>query len=160
MWQLNLDRSKEQIAEPYGYRTQIHEADDSSRRRQKDIKALKQQKAAEMANKPFMGMFSTFLMLYMSGSALNIIPIIITCMAMFTPIKTLFSFKEAFAPYEEEGVSLFFPKLKYLTLNMITMLAGIYKFSIMGLIPVNAEDWISMIPIRDPIEVSYGTLIS
>lgn len=81
MWQLNLDRSKEHIIEPFGYKTQVQEGEES-KKRQKDIKALKQQKASEMANKPFMGMFSTFLMLYMSGSALNIIPIILTCMAM------------------------------------------------------------------------------
>jgi Protein of unknown function (DUF1077). len=117
---------------------------------------MKQAKAWEASNRPLHSMISTFLMLFMSGSGLNIFSIIITCMAMWNPIKAFVTTGSVFAPYEGEGVSLLMPKFKYLALNTVVMMAGLYKFSIMGLLPVNAEDWISLVPISHPIEISTG----
>ena len=155
MWTLNLDRSRENCSDPIGYRVTAVDSEEP-RKREKNLKEMKLAKAWEASNKPLQSMISTFLMLFMSGSGLNIISIIITCMAMWTPIKAFLSLNSAFSQYEGEGISLFMPKIKYLALNMILMLAGLYKFSIMGLIPVNAEDWISLVPISHPIEVSTG----
>ncbi|OMJ95349.1 hypothetical protein SteCoe_1255 [Stentor coeruleus] len=155
MWILSLDRSKENCSDPIGYRITATDSEEP-KKREKNLKEMKQAKAWEASNRPFQSMISTFLMLFMSGSGLNIISIIITCMAMWTPVKAFFTVNSVFAPYEGEGVSLLVPKLKYCALNMVVMIAGLYKFSIMGLIPTNAEDWISVVPISHPLEVSTG----
>ena len=89
-------------------------------------------------------------MLFFSGSSLNIFSIIITAMAMWTPIKNIISINQAFAPYETKGVSLIGAKMKYFTLNMGFCLAGMYKVYYMGIIPFSAEDWISLVPNRPP----------
>lgn len=155
MWSLNLDRSRENCSDPIGYKITANEAEEP-KKREKNLKEMKVAKAWEASNKPIQSMLSTFLMLFMSGSGLNIISIIITCMAMWTPITAFMSINSVFSQYEGEGISLIMPKLKYLGLNMILMLAGLYKFSVMGLLPVNAEDWISLVPISHPIEISSG----
>jgi ER membrane protein complex subunit 4 len=155
MWSLNLDRSRESVPDPLGYKTVAGDTEET-KKREKNLKEMKQAKAWEASNKPIHNMISTFLMLYMSGTGIHIFSIIITCMAMWTPIMALFTVNTAFAQFEGEGVSLFLPKVKYLALNMVLMMAGLYKFSVMGLIPTNAEDWISLVPIAQPIEVSTG----
>ena len=155
MWSLTLDRSKESCADPLGYKISAADTEEP-KKREKNLKEMKLAKAWEASNRPIQSMLSTFLMLFMSGSGLNIISIIITCMAMWTPIGAFLSINTVFAQYEGEGISLIMPKLKYLALNMVLMAAGLYKFSIMGLLPVNAEDWISLVPISHPIEVSTG----
>eukprot|EP00360_Condylostoma_magnum_P000061 CAMPEP_0168316162 /NCGR_PEP_ID=MMETSP0210-20121227/14673_1 /TAXON_ID=40633 /ORGANISM="Condylostoma magnum, Strain COL2" /LENGTH=73 /DNA_ID=CAMNT_0008295459 /DNA_START=221 /DNA_END=438 /DNA_ORIENTATION=+ len=68
-----------------------------------------------------------------------------TVMAMWTPIKNIFSINQAFAPYESKGVSLMGPKAKYFMLNMGFCMAGVYKVYYMGIIPFSAEDWISLV---------------
>jgi ER membrane protein complex subunit 4 len=155
MWTLNLDRSKENLIDPIGFRT-VSADNEESKKREKNLKEMKQSKAWEASNRPIQSMFSTFLMLFMSGSGLNFISIIITCMAMWTPIKAFITVNSVFAQFEGEGVSLILPKLKYLALNVIVMIAGVYKLSVMGLLPFNAEDWISLVPISHPVEISDG----
>ena len=158
-FQLKLDRSEQEVADPLGYKQQVTEGTASAKRK-RDMKSLKAQKASEISNRPLQGMIQTFLMLFLSGSGLNIFSIMFTCMAMWTPLKTFYNFRSAFAPYEEEGISLFVPKVKYLGLNMVTLLAGVYKFSVMGLLPVNAEDWISFVEVSAPVEEAYGVLLT
>ena len=154
-WQLNLDASKVQVCDPLGYRCTATDPEET-RKQQRDLKNLRAKKAADVAKGSAGGMFQTFLMLFMSGSSLNIFSIIITGMAMWNPIKALLSFNSAFAPYESDGVSLLGPKAMYLGLNFVILLAGLYKFSIMGLVPVLAEDWISLVPIMSPLEEAYN----
>lgn len=158
MWSLNLDRSRESCPDPLGYRIAAGE-NEETKKREKNLKEMKLAKAWEMSNRPFQSLISTVLMLYMSGSGLNIFSIIIVSMAMWTPIKATLTVNSTFAPYESEGISLLMPKLKYLGVYFIALLAGLYKFSDMGLIPTNAEDWIGLVPISHPIEVTSGFFI-
>jgi hypothetical protein len=77
-------------------------------------------------------------------------------MAMWSPIKATLTVNSVFAPYEGDGISLLMPKMKYLAIYFVALFAGLYKFSDMGLIPTNAEDWIGLIPVSNPIEESSG----
>lgn len=159
MWSLNLDRSRENCPEPLGFRITGSE-NEETKKREKTMKEMKLAKAWEVSNRPFQSLISTVLMLYMSGSTLNIFSIIFVGMAMWSPIKATLTVNSAFAPYEGEGISLFLPKLKYLAIYFLALFAGLYKFSDMGLIPTNAEDWIGLIPVANPVEVSSGVYYS
>jgi hypothetical protein len=152
-WSLALDRSKESVPDPPGYRTTI---ETTGRRKQKNVKM---NKAWEVAKSPLKSMFQTFMMLAFSGSQLNIFPIMITCAAMWTPVQSILSYNSVFASLESPDVSLFLPKCLYLFLHLIMLLGGLYKFSMMGLIPVAAEDWIALVTLARPIEVATGVLV-
>lgn len=152
-WQLSLDRSKESVPDPLGYRTTI---ESSGKRKQKNVKM---NKAWEIASSPLKSMFTTAMMLYFSGSQLNIFPIMITCAAMWTPVKSILSYNSVFAPFESPDITLFLPKCQYLFLHFVMLCGGLYKFSMMGLIPVAAEDWIALVPLSRPIEIAIGVMV-
>lgn len=158
MWQVALDRSKETLEEPLGYRTQISESEESGRRA-RDLTKVKQKKAWDMAKSPAKSIFFTMLMLWMSGSSINIFSIMMVGMALWTPLRSMFTFSSAFAPFASEKESLFAPKLLYLVLNGVIMLAGLYKFSVLGLIPTNAEDWINLAAQGRSAEHASGVLV-
>mmetsp|Transcript_22739 Transcript_22739/g.40903 ORF Transcript_22739/g.40903 Transcript_22739/m.40903 type:complete len:156 (-) Transcript_22739:39-506(-) len=151
-WQLSLDRSKEIVPDPLGFKTTI---EISGKRKQKNVKM---NKAWEIANSPLKSMFTTVMMLYFSGSQLGIFPIMITSAAMWTPIKSILTYNSVFSPYESPDVSLFLPKCQYLLLQLIMLSFGLYKFSMMGLIPVAAEDWIALVPLARPVEIATGVI--
>ena len=158
VWHLALDRSKEAFEEPLGYKTPITESEDSSRRA-RDINKVKVKKAWDTAKSPARSIFFTLLMLWMSGSSINIFSIMMVGMALWTPLKSILTFNSAFAPFETDKESLLLPKLVFLSLNSVIMLFGLYKFSNMGLIPTNAEDWIGLAVLSHTQEQAYGVLV-
>lgn len=143
-WQLSLDRSKESIPEPLGYSASSIDLEDS-KRQERDIKELKEKKAWDLAKSPGKTIFTTVLFLFLTGSGLNIFTIISTAMFLFNAGKAIAGMSASFAPFEVEGLSLIVPKLMFIALNLVTLLAILYKLSIMGLVPTTAEDWIFLI---------------
>lgn len=158
VWQVALDRSKEALLEPTGYHTVISESEDSSRRA-RDLTKVKQKKAWDTAKSPAKSIFFTMLMLWMSGSSINIFSIMMVGMALWTPLRSMLTFTSAFAPFASEKESLLAPMLLYLALNSVILLAGLYKFSVLGLIPTNAEDWINLAAQAQSAEQAAGVLV-
>ena len=66
MWTLNLDRSKENCPDPIGYRIVAGE-NEETKKREKNLKEMKQAQAWEASNKPIHNMISTFLMLLITS---------------------------------------------------------------------------------------------
>lgn len=154
-----MDRSKESVSDPIGFRAPNAKVEETAPRKS-NIEDLKMKRANEAANRPFQALFMTMLMLFMSGGGLNIFSIMITCGAMWTPINNLINTNATFAPFKIKGKSLAGPKLKYVGINFIGLLMGVYKFSYMGLIPVSAEDWIGLIDYAHPTEMVVGFVTS
>ena len=46
------------------------------------------------------------------------------------------------------------PKLTYIFFNAVILAAAIYKFSVMGILPVAPYDWVSLIESKVPREHS------
>ena len=63
---------------------------------------------------------------------------------------------QAFAPYEHKDINLMLPKLAYIALNLVLFGVAVYKFSVMGVIPVTPYDWIGILSTRVPFE--YNTI--
>ena len=53
-----------------------------------------------------------------------------------------------FAPYAHKDVNLTLPKLAYCALQFALFCVAVYKFSIMGVIPVQPSDWIGVFSTR------------
>jgi hypothetical protein len=58
----------------------------------------------------------------------------------------------AFAQFENKGIALLMPKLIFIFFNSVILAAAIYKFSVMGIIPVAPYDWVGLINSKVPLE--------
>lgn len=71
-----------------------------------------------------------------------------------TPFRAITNINQAFEQFEEKGISLMLPKLLYFGMNMISVGLAFYKFSNMGIVPVQPSDWAGLYSPRVPLENS------
>jgi hypothetical protein len=105
---------------------------------------------------PGKALLSTAFMLWMSGSSVQIFSIMMTGMALVTPIKGLLSLGEAFKGLQAGqdkvtdavgGVDLRLPYLIYSSLQLLALGVAVYKCSTMGLLPLTSADWVDYLPV-------------
>ena len=94
------------------------------------------------------------LMFWFSGSGVSIFTLMITVQFLTNPIKAISTMNTSFAPYEHKEINLLLPKLAYLALNLLLFGFALYKFSVMGVIPVTTNDWQGIISSRVPKETN------
>jgi len=114
--------------------------------------AAKQRQVMSIAYSPGKGIFTTAFMLWMSGSTIQIFSIMMTGMALVTPIMAITSVKQTFSKFEGEGINLLFPKLIFIALQGLAIGVALYKCSTMGLLPLTSVDWVKNIPDQDFVE--------
>jgi ER membrane protein complex subunit 4 len=109
--------------------------------------AVKQQQAMKMAYAPGTALFQTALMLWMSGSSIQIFSIYSTFNALSSPVKGLFNLETVFGRFaKDKGVDTNMPKLIYIVLQLVALGVGMYKCHTMGLLPVTSIDWLWQLP--------------
>lgn len=103
-------------------------------------------------------------MFWMTGSSMSVWTIMICVAFMLNPLKSIFavnqgkinhqisSFTLAFTPFENKNINLLLPKLTFVFFNAVILAAAIYKFSVMGIIPVAPYDWVGLINSKVPLE--------
>lgn len=116
------------------------------------MNAKRSKMAMSIAMKPGQQIFMQAFMLYMSGSQLNIFSINITAMAILTPLGALFTLDQTFSHLKD--VDLQMPKMIYIALNLLFLGIGLYKMSIMRLLPTTAADWTSKIVWKEHMEIT------
>ncbi|KAI9501048.1 hypothetical protein BX070DRAFT_229322 [Coemansia spiralis] len=122
--------------------------------------ALRAKKAWEVAMSPGKTIPMQAFMAWMSGTSVSIFSILITGMILMTPVKTIMSVQQTFAPLERAGKSsgskldLTMQKAAFVAINIAGLLFGIYRLSIMGLLPTTTSDWLAFIPAKRYIEFS------
>jgi ER membrane protein complex subunit 4 len=89
---------------------------------------------------------------YMMGSGISIYTIMFTMNFAISPIKALCNTNQMFEQFEGKEVSLLGPKLLYAAANIISIGLGVYKFSNMGIIPVQPADWAGLYPAQSAYE--------
>jgi hypothetical protein len=52
------------------------------------------------------------------------------------------------------------PKLTFIFFNGVILVAALYKFSVMGIIPVAPYDWVGLINSKTPIEHSQVVVMN
>jgi ER membrane protein complex subunit 4 len=104
---------------------------------------------------PGKSLFTTAIMLYMSGTSIQLFSIMTTGMALVNPLRGLASTEAAFADFKgEEGLDTRLPKLLYIAMQLLSLGIALYQCSRMGLLPVTSADWTSFIPVKNIIESS------
>ena len=96
-------------------------------------------------------------MLWMSGSGLNIFSIMITGMAVVTPMKAIMGVKQTFAKLDDGTISLTLPKLMFIGLNILGLCMAVWKCRSLGLIPLHSSDWTGyLLSVKENLETSGG----
>jgi len=116
----------------------------------------------DLALGPFKQVPMNLFMMYMSGSSISIFPIMMVAMMMVRPVKTLFTVKQTFKPFElganGVGVNLLGQKLVFILGNLAGVALGMYKCHSMGLLPTHTSDWLAFADPIEQAEVSLGGL--
>ncbi|KAI8991330.1 hypothetical protein BDF20DRAFT_909124 [Mycotypha africana] len=120
---------------------------------------LKVKRAWDVAMGPAKSIPMNAIMIYMSGTSLQIFTVMVTAMLFFQPIKAIMSVQETFSRFESTGkaktlpgADLLTPKLTFIGLHLVTILMGIYKVNAMGLLPNTASDWLAFLHPKEVLE--------
>ena len=110
------------------------------------------QKAWEFAKSP-LGQIPMFLfIMWMTGSSLSIYTIMFTVSFATKPFSSILSVEKSFKMFRHKDLNLILPKLAFIAANMIIICMAAYKFSNLGIIPVQPADWAGLLSPRTPIE--------
>lgn len=71
---------------------------------------------------------------------------------VINPMKQIFMVNSVFTPFEHKSINLLMPKLIFILCNSLILAAALYKFSVMGIIPVAPYDWVGLITSKTPVE--------
>lgn len=119
---------------------------------------VREMQMMNVAKSPGKQLFMTGFMLWMSGSGINIFSIMMTAMALWTPIKALISIQETFERFKSVP-TLNAAKIIFIGLNGIALAMGVFKLGSLGLLPLNSSDWISLLQVKQPLEISSGATL-
>ncbi|EDO15376.1 hypothetical protein Kpol_460p11 [Vanderwaltozyma polyspora DSM 70294] len=115
------------------------------------------QKAWQIATQPAKSLPMNFFMSYMSGTSLQIIPIMTALMLLSGPIKAIFSVNKVFQPILNNGnrgvtsKDILGPMAMFVVFQFALMGIGIHKLNSMGLFPTTESDWLSW---KSPLNVT------
>jgi len=115
------------------------------------VVARRKQKAMAIAMKPGSQVAMNAVMMYMSGSNLNIFSINTVSSAILTPITSLFSIERTFAKLDVDTQTA---KAVYIAINLVWLAVGLYKMSAMRLLPTTSADFADSIVWKDMMETS------
>lgn len=108
-------------------------------------------KAWELAYSPAKSLPMQAIMLYMSGSGVQIFSMMAVGMLITGPIKGISTMGTAFSRFSSPGQSLLLPKLLFVLCQLGGIAVGLYKCWSMGLLPTETSDWLAW---RQPRTVS------
>ena len=95
----------------------------------------------------------------MTGTSMSIWTIMISISFVINPLKQIFMVNQAFVPFEHKSINLLMPKLLFMLFNSLILAAALYKFSVMGIIPVAPYDWVGLITSKSPLEHSQVVMM-
>ena len=121
---------------------------DATKDTEKEL-ALVQKRVQDISYSPGKQLFQMGLMLWMSGSGIHIFSIMMTFMAMMSPVRGIMNMQATFKQFEGmEKVDLAMPKIIFVGLNLVGLSMGMYKLAVMGLLPLTAADWYQLVENR------------
>lgn len=111
---------------------------------QAQLDQLKIKKAWEFATSPAKNIPMNLIMSYMTGNSLQVIPIMMTLMLLWSPLSAIFTeTSRGFKAYttEKNKSELFLPKLVFILCHLANAAIGVWKLDKMGIIPYREADW-------------------
>ncbi|CAD6980551.1 unnamed protein product [Tilletia controversa] len=116
--------------------------------------ALQQAKAWEIALAPAKSLPMNGIMLYMSGSGVQIFSMMAVGMLVTNPIKALTSLDQPFQRLTSSQHSLLLQKAVFIACQLGCIALGLYKCWSMGLLPTESSDWLAWKQPKVPLEYS------
>ncbi|CUM54113.1 uncharacterized protein AC631_04749 [Debaryomyces fabryi] len=110
------------------------------------LEELKVKKAWEIALGPAKTIPMNLIMSYMTGNSLQIIPIMMTLMLFWNPLKAIFTETNAnFKSLEtkKNASDILLTRTVFVVCQLACMAVGIWKLYNMGLIPNSESDWLA-----------------
>ncbi|KIS70426.1 chaperone EMC4 [Mycosarcoma maydis] len=123
-------------------------------RQRADPAALKMAKAWELAYSPAKSLPMNAIMLYMSGSGVQIFSMMAVGMLITGPLRGISTMNSSFDRLSSPGQSLLLPKILFILCQMAAIALGLYKCWSMGLLPTETSDWLAWRQARTPLEFS------
>ena len=111
-----------------------------------------------MAWSPAKNIFTTGLMLWMSGTSIRLFSIYSTGMALVNPVTAIAGVNKQFKRYAQEGVDTLLPMLIFVGIQLVLLGIALWKCHAMGLLPMTSADWTDYIPMREMSQVSSSIL--
>ncbi|CAI4061378.1 chaperone EMC4 SKDI_07G0340 [Saccharomyces kudriavzevii IFO 1802] len=125
--------------------------------RKNQITTLQVQKAWQIALQPAKSIPMNIFMSYMSGTSLQIIPIMTALMLLSGPIKAILSTRSAFKPVsgnKETQSQVQTAMFMFIAFQGVLMYIGYRKLNSMGLIPNAKSDWL---PWEKVVHYNHGS---
>ena len=155
-WGLDFSRSRggatDSLPAPPGYSSNSASVINAESSRQNEAGAanLKAKRLWDLALGPIKQAPMNLFIMYMSGNAISIFPIMMVIMMAVRPVKTLFSINSTFKALDanESALANLGQKIVYVLGNLINIALAIYKCQSMGLLPTHSSDWLAF---ADPV---------
>ncbi|KAJ2613832.1 hypothetical protein H4S08_001999 [Coemansia sp. RSA 1365] len=157
------NKAGSKIVEPAGFdlKTALGRADAlaaTQTRNDEADAALRTKKAWEVAISPGKSLPMQAFMAWMSGTSVSIFSILITGMILMSPLRAIVSVQQTFAGLERAAkgsrLDLSMQKAAFVAINIAGILFGVYRLSIMGLLPTTSSDWLAFLPPKEYMEYS------
>ncbi|OBA23377.1 DUF1077-domain-containing protein [Metschnikowia bicuspidata var. bicuspidata NRRL YB-4993] len=113
---------------------------------QKELDLLKVKKAWDIATMPAKNIPMNLVMSYMTGNSLQVIPIMMTLMLLWNPLKAILTeTNSVFAGFttNTNSLQMYLPKIVFVSCQLANMMIGLWKLNKLGLIPNKEADWLS-----------------
>ena len=137
------------LPEPLGFASSTQEMVDSKQKR-KDVVIMKQNRAKDLTFSQAKGILMTFISSFFIGNSLSLFTIMIYGYQLYSSLSNILNVNKAYQMFESPEFSLVGYKILYVILTSCSFGVLLYKVFRMGLIPLNAADWVGLIDIQLP----------
>lgn len=149
--------SPSKIPGPPGYNEKVISAITRGGPSERDLIKLKENHSMVIAKQPFQNLFMQGFMMYMSGSSVQIMSMMVVSNNLTNALKSISNTGKVFKPVEHPLVSLTLPKIVFIGTQLLSITLVMYKLSVMGLLPTTAGDWMMYLLVnKSPLEKSGG----
>lgn len=137
-----------ELASPPGFATETkaRKVEPTKKPSESQLDQLKVKKAWEIATGPAKSIPMNLIMSYMTGNSLQMIPIMMTLMLFWNPLKAIFTETgPAFLGLanERNAQEIIFPRIVFVLCQLANMGVGVWKLNKMGLVPNGEADWLA-----------------
>ena len=145
------------LPSPPGYNEQAISSFNRTGPSERELIKLKENHSMVIAKQPFQGLFMQGFMMYMSGSTVQIMSMMVVSNNLMNACKSISNVGKIFKPVEHPQVSLSLPKLIFIGIQCLAICLVLWKLSAMGLLPTTSGDWMMYLLVKKvPLERSGG----
>ncbi|MCQ2818627.1 MAG: ER membrane protein complex subunit 4 [archaeon] len=149
-WSFNYeDVDVPSVPEPLGYSAGSQDMI-SSKAKRREVIEMKQNRARDITMAQAKGIFMTFISSFFIGRNLSLFTIFIYGYQLYNSLSNIINVNKAFKMFESPEINLLGYKILYVILTSVSFGILLYKVYGMGLIPLNAADWVGMVDIIYP----------